>query len=180
MPLTTRSGEDGSYGVGGFADFAEFVEARWARLVRSAVLLGCAPHDAEDIVQGALVRCLNNWAKVQQADHRDAYVHRILVNTIASARRRRWNREVAVESLPETGVSAGTDAVDDYTALMAALARLGEAQRTVVVLRYYAQLSEKEMSHVLEVPAGTIKSRLSRALDSLSEDPSLANIRGTH
>ena len=45
--------------------------------------------EAEDLVQSALMRCLVHWAKVQHAEDRDAYVHRGLVNTLTSSRRRR-------------------------------------------------------------------------------------------
>jgi DNA-directed RNA polymerase specialized sigma24 family protein len=64
-------------------DFSEYVAARWARLVRSAVLLGCPHAEVEDLVQTTLERCLVKWRKVQRADDRDAYVHRILINTFA-------------------------------------------------------------------------------------------------
>lgn len=87
-------------------DFGEFVGARWSRLIRSAVLLGCSPAEAEDVVQATLVRCLVHWRKVERADDRDAYVHRVLVNTFISSRRRLWTREQATSVIPETpGVS---------------------------------------------------------------------------
>ena len=82
-------------------EFSEYVAARWARLVRSAVLLGCAPAEAEDVVQTALTRCLTNWAKVRRADDRDAYIHRVLINTFTSSRRRRWVGERPVASIPD-------------------------------------------------------------------------------
>jgi DNA-directed RNA polymerase specialized sigma24 family protein len=76
--------------VGVEDEFSEYVAARWPRLVRSAVLLGCSAAEAEDVVQTALTRCLVSWSRVQRADDRDAYVHRVLINTFTSARRRRW------------------------------------------------------------------------------------------
>ena len=63
-------------------------------------------------------------------------------------------------------------------ALARSLARLNEDQRTAVVLRYYAQLSEQQIASVLGVGPGTVKSRLSRALRLLAEDPTLADLRG--
>ena len=68
-------------------DFSQYVAARWPRLVRSAVLLGCNRVEAEDIAQTTLERCLLSWARVQRAEDRDAYVHRILINTLTSSRR---------------------------------------------------------------------------------------------
>ena len=160
-------------------EFSEYVAARWPRLVRSAVLLGCAPAEAEDVVQTALTRCLTNWSKVRRADDRDAYVHRVLINTFTSARRRRWVGERPAAVLPELPVEDATAAFDATDALARSLARLTPDQRECVVLRYYAHLTEAQMAGVLGVAPGTVKSRLSRALKVLAEDPQLADLRGT-
>lgn len=60
---------------------------------------------------------------------------------------------------------------------MRALEHLPDDQRTAVVLRYYAHLTELQMATVLGVPAGTVKSRLSRAVKALAQDPHLAELR---
>ena len=159
-------------------EFSEYVAATWPRLVRSAVLLGCSPAEAEDVVQMALMRCLVHWRKVEWADDRDAYVHRILVNTFTSSRRRRWTREHATADMPEAPRIDHTVAVDTADAVLRSLDRLNHDQRTAVVLRYYAHLSEQQMAAVLGVATGTVKSRLSRALKVLAEDPHLAELRG--
>jgi len=160
------------------SDFVEYVSARWPRLVRSAVLLGCSVAEAEDLVQSSLERCFVHWAKVCSADNRDAYVHRVLINTFRSERRRRWNGEVPTGVVPELGVASDVDRVDDAEIMIGALRRLTPDQRAVVVLRYYAHLSEAQTAEALRVPIGTAKSRLSRALGTLSRDPSLSEIRG--
>jgi len=154
---------------------------RWGRLVRSAVLLGCTRAEAEDLVQTTLARCLVSWARVQRADDRDAYVHRVLLNEFTSSRRRRWTREAPVAAVPE-GTRPGPDdtsAVDDADAIHRCLGRLPRDQRVAVVLRYYADLAETQMVAVLGVPAGTVKSRLSRALKTLAADPHLSELRGS-
>ena len=61
-------------------DFSEYVAARRPTLVRSAVLLGCDLHEAEDLVQTTLTKVLRSWRRVSRADRPDAYVYRILVN----------------------------------------------------------------------------------------------------
>lgn len=160
--------------------FGEYAAARWPRLVRSAVLLGCSPAEAEDVVQTALVRCLMHWRRVEKADDRDAYVHRVLINSFVSSRRRRWTGEHPVAVLPESGlIDDPTLAVDQSDAVLRSLDRLSEDQRTAVVLRYYAHLNERQMATVLGVAVGTVKSRLSRALKQLADDPHLAELRGT-
>ena len=160
-------------------DFSEYVAARWPRLVRSAVLLGCTDTEAEDLVQSALERCLVSWRKVERADDRDAYVHRVLINTFTSSRRRRWTGEKATAVLPELPAPDETAEVDHADAVMRALDRLTTDQRTAVVLRYYAHLSEEQMAIVLDVASGTVKSRLSRALKNLARNPQLQGLRGT-
>jgi RNA polymerase sigma-70 factor (sigma-E family) len=158
-------------------EFTEYVTARWPTLVRSAVLLGCTPSEAEDLVQSALERCLLKWNRVRAAEDRDAYVHRVLINCFRSSRRRRWHGEVPSASLPEHPDGDRTEAVDDTDAVMRALDRLPGDQRTAVVLRYYAHLSEQQMAAVLGVAPGTVKSRLSRAVKALAQDPHLAELR---
>jgi RNA polymerase sigma-70 factor (sigma-E family) len=161
-------------------DFSDFVKSRWGRLVRSVVLLGCSSSEAEDIVQSALIRCLIHWSRVRQADDMDAYVHRVLINTFTSARRRRWTGERAVAIVPERHSDDETENVDRTDAVVRALGRLTQDHRTAVVLRYYSNLSEGQMGAVLGVARGTVKSRLSRALNILSEDPNLAELRGSY
>ncbi|GAA1563798.1 SigE family RNA polymerase sigma factor [Kribbella hippodromi] len=160
-------------------DFAEYVTARWPTLVRSAVLFGCRPAEAEDLVQTALERCLLKWNRVRVAEDRDAYVHRVLINCFRSARKRRWHGELPSATLPETAGADETAVVDDTDAVMRALDRLPADQRTAVVLRYYAHLSEQQMASALGVATGTVKSRLSRAVKALAKDSHLAELRAS-
>ena len=159
-------------------EFTSYVAARWARLVRSAVLLGCSPAEAEDVVQTTLERCLLHWRRVRRAADRDAYVHRALINTFTSARRRRWSGERPTAEPPDRPAPDPTTTVDDADVVLRALERLGTDQCAAVVLRYYAHLSEQQMAGVLGVAPGTVKSRLARALATLAEDPALGDLRG--
>ncbi|WP_244931900.1 SigE family RNA polymerase sigma factor [Nocardioides sp. W7] len=161
------------------AEFAEYAAARWPRLVRAAVLLGCDPHEAEDVAQSALVRCLVHWSRVRTAEDRDGYVHRVLVNTLADTHRRRSRSELPTDRFPERVQPDGTGAVDDRDALARSLSRITAEQREAVVLRYYLHLDERQMARVLDVAPGTVKSRLSRALAALAADPALAERGGT-
>lgn len=155
-------------------EFGEYVAARWPRMVRAAVLLGCTPHEAEDVVQSALTRCLVKWSKVSGADDRDAYVHRILVNTFIDHRRRMWHRELPTEHVPEGELPDGASAVIEVVGLDRALSRLSDDQRIAIVLRFYLDLSETQMATALSVAPGTVKSRISRALKALGADPRLS------
>lgn len=151
-------------------EFEGYVAARRPALVRSAVLLGCPESDAEDVVQTALLRCYRHWRKVQRADRPDAYVYKVLLNTLRQARSRRWVGEAPSANLPDSAVD-----LDLHTGLMVrdVLARMRPDHREVLVLRYYVDLSEADIATIVGVPVGTVKSRAARALQALAADESL-------
>lgn len=146
-------------------DFSTYVAQRRARLVRTAVLLGCPRADAEDVVQSALLKCYRSWRRVSRADSPDAYVHRVLVTTLIDARSRRWNGELPTEELPDGG-----DDRDPTSgiAVRRAIAAMSPDHREVLVLRFYADLSERDTAAALGVAPGTVKSRTARALQALA------------
>ena len=147
------------------ADFAAYMAARWPFLVRSLVLIGCPRSEAEDVVQTGLARCYASWDRVRKADDIDAYVYRTVLNCWRKSRKRRWWGEVPTEVLPE--VVPAEDATDQVLlrqALEAELRRLTPEHREVLVLRFVADLTEVQVAEVLDVPVGTVKSRVSRAL----------------
>lgn len=165
-------------------DFSAYVDARRPALVRALVLVGCSPAEAEDQVQTALIRCYRAWPSVCAAADPDAYVYRVLFNSLKDSRARRWWGEQPTELLPERSTADG-DLADHATtgvAVRAALARMSRAHRTVLVLRFLADLSEAQVAEVLGVPVGTVKSRTWRALAELAADPCLTELRreGTH
>jgi RNA polymerase sigma-70 factor (sigma-E family) len=149
-------------------DFTEYVAARRPTLVRTAVLLGCPQPDAEDVVQTALLRCYRSWRRVMRADQPEAYVYRVLVNTLRDARARPWTGELPTEQLPDRPLAERDPTTG--IAVRRALAAMTREHREVLVLRYYADLSERDTADALGVPAGTVKSRTARALAALAAD----------
>lgn len=147
------------------ADFEDFVRARWTRLVRAAFMLGCSLPSAEDHVQTALFQCWKRWDKIRVADNPDAYVYRVVVNTVLAARRRRWNSEVATDSLADSAVVLRPP--EDGLVLRSALRKVPAAQRAVLVLRYLGDMTDAQIAEVLGVNVGTVKSRASRGLAEL-------------
>jgi RNA polymerase sigma-70 factor (sigma-E family) len=162
-------------------EYKGYVVARYRTLVQAAVLFGCRRQDAEDAVQDALIRCYRSWPHVRDARDRDAYVYRVLVNGISRGWRRRWGGETPFEDVPEP---APTDdpaiGVSISQTVRASLLRLSPEQRQVLVLRYFADLSEAQIAHVLGIAQGTVKSRSSRAIAALSADSSLGELVDTH
>jgi RNA polymerase sigma-70 factor (sigma-E family) len=150
--------------VPGSDDFAEFVAARSGALLRTAYLLTGDHHEAEDLVQTALIKVVPRWGRLREPE---PYVRRVLVNeSISRWRRRRW-RETTVPEVHDAPV-AGRD-VDQQLVLRQALARLAPRQRAVVVLRYFDDLTEAQTAGALGISVGTVKSQSRDALARLRE-----------
>lgn len=162
------------------AEFQHYMAARWPTLVRTAYLLTGDAHLAEDVAQTALTKVYASWRRVRKADDVDAYVRRVLVNANAGRFRKRRVAEQLTGTFPDTvgpgdGAEGGSAAtVEQRSLLMAALAELTPRQRAVVVLRYWEDLSEKEVASVLGCSVGTVKSQSSKALARLRTGTVLA------
>ena len=130
-------------------------------------LLGHGP-DAEDACQEALLAAWSAWPRLRDPARFDAWFDRILVNTCIEHLRRTARRPQV--SLPDDPVIADRDALAgtaDKDALGQALGRLSPEHRAAVVLRYWADLSTEAIAERLDVPAGTVRSRLHYALGAL-------------
>jgi RNA polymerase sigma-70 factor (sigma-E family) len=152
--------------------FEEFVADHGQSLLRLAFVLTGDRHLAEDLTQTALADAYRHWRKVAVARHPDAYVRRILINAHLSWRRRRWTTERAAE--PDQ--AAGALLVDPSDAIVARehakamLSGLAPRARTVLVLRYYADLDDAAIAEAMRVSVSSVRATASRAL---------ANLRGT-
>jgi RNA polymerase sigma factor (sigma-70 family) len=129
--------------------------------------MGCSVPEAEDITQTALAQCYASWPAVTRASDTDAYVYRVLVNCLKKSRQRHWWRERPTEELPTASEPDTAESTVLRQSLRAALGRLSAEHRTVLVLRFMADMSERQVADVLGIPAGTVKSRLSRALSAI-------------
>jgi RNA polymerase sigma-70 factor (sigma-E family) len=149
--------------------FADFVRHRAAALYRYGYLLAGNHHDADDLVQEALIRLRRHWTRVHRDDP-TGYVRTTMTRLHVSAWRRR-RRELLTSDLPETpGPDPALDRVDaaaDAVRVWAALAELPPRQRAVIVLRYYERLSDAEIAAALGVTRGTVRSQAARGLDKL-------------
>ena len=144
--------------------FDDFVAARYDALVRSATLLCGDHHDAEDLVQGALVKAVGVWHRI--GDDPEPYVRRILVNDNISRWRRHRGRVVPSERVDD-GRAAPAPDTETRLDLEAALAALPPRQRTVVVLRYFEDLTERQTADLMGTSVGTVKSQARDALAGL-------------
>jgi RNA polymerase sigma-70 factor (sigma-E family) len=156
-------------GLDSDTEFTAFMTEAAPALARTAWLLCGDAHQADELVQQALVRTYLHWGRAREGEPL-AYARRTLANLrIDSWRRRR--REVLTDpaDVPEHADPAGgtADRHADRDQLVRALALLSPRQRRVVVLRHFEGLSEREVAADLGISVGTVKSTSSRGLDRL-------------
>ncbi|MBB6627648.1 SigE family RNA polymerase sigma factor [Nocardioides sp. KIGAM211] len=155
--------------------FHAFVVARTPALSRTAYLLTGDAHLAEDLVQAALFKAARAWDRIE--DSPEAYVRRILyTQNVSWWRSRRHVRETALASYDAPSATPDTDL---RLTLEQALARLTTRQRTVLVLRFFEDLTEVQVGDVLGIGSGTVKSITRQALGRLRTlTPELAELIG--
>jgi RNA polymerase sigma-70 factor (sigma-E family) len=145
-------------------EFVAFVHARSRDLRRTAFLLTGDWHGAEDVVQSALAKVYVAWPRIDRATA-VAYARQVVVRVFLDQRRRRASSELPMAVLPEA--PAGEGLSDDRLVLLGALSALPAGQRAAVVLRYWGDMSVREVAAVLRIAPGTVKSQCSRGLASL-------------
>jgi len=144
--------------------------AHWRPAHRAAYLVTGDAAAAEDIAQESLLAAIRALDSFDRRRPFGPWLHRIVVNrAIDFTRARSLRREVATEAPPEQRQSdhARTQPYSDE--LAAAIAALGAEQRAAVVLRYLLDYTPGEIADLLDLPRGTVNSRLRRALDRLAE-----------
>jgi RNA polymerase sigma-70 factor (sigma-E family) len=160
-------------------DFAEFVGARYASLYRLAYLLTASPTGAEDLLQTTLEKAYVNWSRIGRMEYVEAYVRRMLANTMVSSRRRKWNGELPWDRLPEGGGGSVELPVLDRQLFWPLVCALPPRQRAVIVLRYYEDLSEAQIADALGCAPGTVKSLCSAAIGTLRRALAAAGVPET-
>jgi RNA polymerase sigma-70 factor (ECF subfamily) len=139
------------------------------RLRRFARNLTRNPHDADDVVQIAIERALTRLDQWHRDARLDSWLFRIVRNAWIDEIRSRARRD-ALFAPEEAGEAVGVAAMDrevDRLSVEAAMARLPEEQRLAVSLVLVEGLPYKEAALVLDVPIGTLTSRLARGREAL-------------
>jgi RNA polymerase sigma-70 factor (ECF subfamily) len=151
-------------------EIGEHLVALLPRLRRFARSLSRNQHDADDLVQSVVERAWRNLAQLKPGAHLGAWMFGIMKNAWIDDRRARARRgEVA---LPEdSGQHPAVSPVDTDTSLWSvseAMNKLPEDQRLAIALVLVEGMSYKEAAAVLEVPIGTLTSRLARGRTALA------------
>lgn len=164
-----RSRTAGNADAGGReAEFAAFYERQSPRVVRTVALVVRDATLAEDAVAEAFARAWARWRQVRTYDSPASWVTRVALNESNSRfRRARVERRKAhAVARPDRvdGPESGAGHVWE------AVARLPEQERTLIALRYIADLPQAEIAAVLGIPAGTVASGLNRGRRRLGID----------
>jgi RNA polymerase sigma-70 factor (sigma-E family) len=148
--------------------FEEYVLARWSTFHRLAILLTASESASQDLMQTTLEKAYVAWPKIAAMESPDAYVRRIMVNSLVSTRRLARNRrEFAAAEPPDQAAASREDEVLDHEVLWPLVCALPTRQRAVIVLRYYEDLSEREIADALRCSVGTVKSTAHDAMTAL-------------
>jgi RNA polymerase sigma-70 factor (sigma-E family) len=149
-------------------DIDTFLAARWSSLFRLACLLTGSPTEADDLLQESLVKVYLRWTKISRTQVPEAYVRRMIVNTLVSRSRRPYKRRELLEgTIAAMAVGSSEDIVLDRAQVWPLVCALPVRQRAVIVLRYYEDMSEQEIADVLGCSTGSVKSQAHDALTSL-------------
>ena len=197
--MTARSVTGGKAGHDPAAEFERLLRPLIPTLYRQAFRWTLARDQAEDLVQELLVRLFPRLEELAALDRLQPWVMRVMYRIFVDQYRRASNSPVRpMHELPGRGDGAGEDPGDlvadeapqppelverELTGqrLSAAWSQLGEDQRVVVAMHDIEGYRLEELSGILEVPVGTLKSRLHRARarlrELLAEEPFAATVR---
>src|SRR5919106_5762786 len=164
-----RSGRDERAWVrgaqaGSTTDLEALFRAHWPRAYRAAYLVVHDAAGAEDIAQEAFLAAVRSLERFDRRRPFGPWLHRIVVNrAIDWARARRLRAEAELgESLAAPEAPPPPDESLDL-----AIRRLSPEHRAVIVLRYLLEYTPGEIARLLDLPRGTVNSRLRRGLDEL-------------
>jgi RNA polymerase sigma-70 factor (sigma-E family) len=156
-----------SAGGGDQGDIEGLFRARYLEMVRLAGLLGA--DDPEDVAQEAFTRLMNKEPALPDAGAATGYLRAIVVNLTRNRHRhlRVVRRHAPVTAAPDSCEQSAI-AYEDHQEVIAALAALPGRRREAIVLRYWLDLSEREIAAAMGVSPGTVKSHVSRGLAALA------------
>lgn len=153
-------------------DVPALYHAHWRYLVRLAVLLVDDAPSAEDVVQDAFLALHRKVDDLRDPDAALGYLRTSVVNLARSViRRRQVARKHVKVAEPEATAGADHDVLlrEEHRAALAAVRALPRRQSEVLVLRYWAGLSEREIARTLGISTGSVKSAASRGLATLQQ-----------
>ncbi len=170
VDMADRQRWDASAAEVPYEGFDDFFAAHYDRMARALALALGGDELGNDAASEAFARALQRWRTVATYENRSGWVYRVGLNWGRSRwRRRRRDIDAPTGAFDQRAPEpVGTDIATDL-ALRSAIRDLSDDHRAIVVARYYLDWSERDVAAALEIKEGTVKSRLHRALASLSD-----------
>ena len=151
------------------AEFEHWYQAEYQRLVNSvAMVIGDRPLAAEAVAEG-FTRALARWERVGRMGHRSGWVYRVAVNHAKRTLRRSTQERQLLQASVPTILAVAAPVERDHE-LWEAVGRLPDRMRTVVVLRYVADLTEPAIASTLGIRRGSVATMLRRARERLADE----------
>ena len=135
--------------------------------------------EAQDATHDAFEQAWRKWSTLRDPSRFEQWFDRILVNTCRDRLRSARSRARDISTEPEIAAADEFSSAHDRDVIGAALAALPAEQRVVVALRYYRDLAVDDIAARLDLPVGTVHSRLHYALKRLHAAIDAADARGT-
>ena len=153
--------------AGNASDFEALFRAHWAQAYRAAYLVVHDAAAAEDIAQEAFLAAVRNLDRFDRRRPFGPWLHRIVVNrAIDWARLRTLRAEAGGDALAAV---AAPEQEPSPEGVLEAIRSLSPEHRAVIVLRHLLGYTPGQIARLLELPRGTVNSRLRRGLDELKE-----------
>lgn len=148
------------------ADFERLVNTWYDPLYRFALSLARNPEDALDLTQSAFARYAEKGRHVNDPQKAKSWLFTVLYRDFVSQKRRAWRLVFDSDAMPSVSLdeTEGTIAYQqaDCAAALAALVELEQIFRAPLTLFYLEELSYREIARILNLPIGTVMSRLTR------------------
>lgn len=170
-PVRARTVNGSAPAAPGTADgetaFVAFAQEAAPRLCRTAYVLCRDWHLAQDLAQITLAKMFVSWRRVRRSANLAAYSRQVLVHALVDQRRLRRDGEIVCAELPAVGRAPDAGTPELRLTLLDALAELPVRDRTIVVLRYWDDLSVEAVAEIVGVTPAVVKTRSCRALARL-------------
>lgn len=152
--------------------FSSLIEENKLKMYKVAKSILKNEDDVCDAIQNALMSAYTNLSKLQNNQYFSTWIIRILINKCYDIAKDNQKRNNNVIDITEYNTDEGVRSYDTYNSdsiIENVLNQIDEELKTVTVLYYYNDYSVSEISRIIDIPEGTVKSRLSRARSKIYE-----------
>ncbi len=151
--------------------FTQLIEENKLRFYKTAKMILKNDDDVYDAIQEGLISIYKNYEKLENEKFFSTWATRIIINKCYDLLRKRRNNIVPIDEIIENNTMLGhSDKYEiDENGIKWAMSFLNDEIKLIVILYYYDNYSIKEISEIVNIPEGTVKSRLSKARKVLKQ-----------